>query len=81
MIPAREAKKWRKEHPNVEPCYAESEIDQPSIVTGPKFSSNRSVGIFDYRMGCIFPNAVNIVCLGPSIPLPKLSPPNFHGDL
>lgn len=32
IILAREAKKWRTEHPDAEPRYAETEIEQPSLV-------------------------------------------------
>ncbi|KUJ21968.1 MFS general substrate transporter [Mollisia scopiformis] len=32
IILAQDAKRWRKEHPDAEPRYAEAEIDQPSMI-------------------------------------------------
>lgn len=43
IILSREAKKWRKEHPNDEPRFAEDEIDRPSLVTRLEVSFKRPV--------------------------------------
>ncbi|CAL3966404.1 unnamed protein product [Diplocarpon coronariae] len=43
IILSREAQKWRKEHPNEEPRFAEDEIDRPTLVNRLEVSFNRPV--------------------------------------